>query len=125
MSTAPRHGGTRGNAVRHGPAMTDLAFRRYRNRYRDSMAMNLRMEPDLAEALRALADETGRSQQDLVREAIDLFVREYRLRDYPPTVRHLITAATRPVRHLPEDQRAPVPQGWDATEVIRAMRTDR
>ena len=89
------------------------------------MAMNLRMEPELADALRALAEETGRSQQDLAREAIVLFVREYRLRAYPPAVRHLIRPASHPYRDIPPEERLPVPEGWDSTAVIREMRGDR
>ena len=33
--------------------------------------MNLRLPPDTAQALRERAAETGRSQQELVREAVD------------------------------------------------------
>ncbi|MFM1917133.1 MAG: CopG antitoxin of type toxin-antitoxin system [Actinomycetota bacterium] len=67
----------------------------YRNWYRLPMAMNLRLPEALAEALRALAQETGRSQQDLAREALEEYVRDYRLRAYPKEVRHLITPAQR------------------------------
>ena len=105
--------------------MRGVAVRRYQYRYRSSMAMNLRMDPELADGLRALADETGRSQQDLAREAIAVFVREYRLRAYPPEIRHLITPAKRPSRHIPPEDRLPVPDGWDSTTVIREMRGDR
>lgn len=68
----------------------------YRNRYRQAMAMNLRLPADLAEALRELSETTGRSQQDLAREALAEYVRDYRLRAYPKEVRHLITPAARP-----------------------------
>jgi plasmid stability protein len=67
----------------------------YRKRYRLGMAMNLRLPEDLAEALRALAEQTGRSQQDLAREALHEYVRDYPLRAYPKDVRHMITPATR------------------------------
>ena len=65
----------------------------YRKRYRLAMAMNLRLPKDLAEALRSLSDRTGRSQQDLAREALGEYVRDYPLREYPREVRHLITPA--------------------------------
>lgn len=68
----------------------------YRKRYRLGMAMNLRLPEDLADALRALADQTGRSQQDLAREALAEYVRDYPLRSYPKEVRHMITPASRP-----------------------------
>ena len=75
----------------------------YRKRYRYSMAMNLRLPDQLAEALRALAAETGRSQQDLVREALEEYVRDYRLRGFPPEVRPMLT--------LPDSARSGVSAG--------------
>ena len=38
------------------------------------MATNLRLSPAAAEALRAAAERSGRSQQDLLREAVDRFL---------------------------------------------------
>lgn len=35
------------------------------------MALNVRLRPDEEEALRAKADRSGRSQQELLREALD------------------------------------------------------
>jgi metal-responsive CopG/Arc/MetJ family transcriptional regulator len=60
------------------------------------MAMNLRLPDELACELRALSEETGRSQQELVREAIEEFVREYPLRAYPKDLRHIIIPAPPP-----------------------------
>lgn len=68
----------------------------YRKRYRQGMAMHLRLPNELAAGLRELAEETGRSQQELAREALEEYVRDYRLRNYPKEVRHLITPAARP-----------------------------
>lgn len=65
----------------------------YRKRYRTDMAMNLRLPEELADALRALAEQTGRSQQDLAREALTEYVRDYPLRAYRRDVRHMITPA--------------------------------
>lgn len=70
----------------------------YHKRYRDLVAMNLRLPEDLAAALRELSEETGRSQQELAREALEEYVRDYRLRAYPKDVRHLITPASHPTR---------------------------
>lgn len=64
------------------------------------MAMNLRLPEELATALRDLAQQTGRSQQDLAREALEEYIHDYPLRAYPKEVRHLITPAT-PVREEP------------------------
>lgn len=38
------------------------------------MATNLRLRPDAEEALRAQAAEVGRSQQELIREAVDRYL---------------------------------------------------
>lgn len=38
------------------------------------MATNLRLRPATEEALRAASQRTGRSQQDLIREAIDRYL---------------------------------------------------
>jgi hypothetical protein len=84
---------------------------RYRFRYRYVMAVNIRMSDEQAEGLRALAQETGRSQQELIREALSEYVRTYRLRGFPPEVRHLLTPGTRaspeansrPLLLLPDD----------------------
>ena len=38
------------------------------------MATNLRLRPATEDALRAAAERTGRSQQDLIREAIDRYL---------------------------------------------------
>ena len=38
------------------------------------MATNLRLRPDAARALREAAERTNRSQQDLIREAVDLYL---------------------------------------------------
>lgn len=39
--------------------------------YHSRMAMNLRLSDDEALSLRAEAERTGRSQQDIIREAVD------------------------------------------------------
>jgi predicted RNase H-like HicB family nuclease len=61
-----------------------------------------------------------------VREAIELYVRDFKLRHYPPEVRHLVTPAKRPYRHIPRSERfIPPPGSMDSTEMIREMRGDR
>jgi len=82
----------------------------YRKRYRDLVAMNLRLPEELASELRELSEETGRSQQELAREALEEYVRDYRLRAYPKEVRHLITPA-------------PTPKGELDPEVVALLRS--
>jgi len=60
---------------------TTSADKWYRKRYRHSMAMNLRLPEELTARLRELSEKTGRSQQDLAREALQEYVRDYPVRD--------------------------------------------
>jgi len=83
------------------------------------MAMNLRLPEELATALRALAEQTGRSQQDLAREALEEYVREYPLRAYPKDIRHLITPAAGP------DTGAPSWEGVDGAALLEQLLADR
>ena len=89
------------------------------------MGMNLRMDEGLAAALRHLSEETGRSQQDLAREAVAEYVRDYPLRAFPREIRHLLTPPRKPYRRIPPDELIAVPQGWDSADVIREMRGER
>ena len=97
----------------------------YQKRYRFIMAMNLRLPEELASALRELSDETGRSQQELAREALEEYLRDHPLRAYPKEVRHLITPA-------PEGSWAeailldpPLPEGTDVQELLEEQRQER
>lgn len=51
------------------------------------MATNLRLKPETETALREEADRTGRSQQDLIREALDQYLG---LSELPPKARSSI-----------------------------------
>jgi hypothetical protein len=66
----------------------------YRKWYRFPMSLNLRLSDDLAAGLRSLAQDTGRSQQALIREAIEMYLRDYKVQAYPPEIRYAITPAT-------------------------------
>lgn len=66
----------------------------YRKWYHFPMGMNLRLNEELASGLRSLAEETGQSQQALIREAIEMYLRDYKLQAYPPEIRYAITPAT-------------------------------
>ena len=92
---------------------------RYRNRYHRSVAMNLRLPHELAEELRALSERVGRSQQELVRQAVAEFVRDHPLSAYPKEVRHLIRPAERP------DGVSPTWQSLDGPSLLAALLEDR
>jgi hypothetical protein len=99
---------------------------RYRSAYADSMAMNLRLPAELAEALRTLAAKTGRSQQDLAREALEEYVRDYPLRSYPREVRHMITPAPRrPGDPSAEEELRRTWAGVDTSGLLAALLQDR
>ena len=91
----------------------------YQKRYRSGMAMNLRLPEELASALRELSEETGRSQQELAREALEEYVRDHPLRAYPKEVRHLIT----PARYRPGDPRATeaIRSAWAGVDAQRVL----
>lgn len=98
----------------------------YQKWYRSFVAMNLRLPEELATALRELSEETGRSQQELAREALEEYVRDYSLRAYPKEVRHLVT----PARYRPGDPRVveEIRAAWadvDAEAVLAALLEDR
>jgi hypothetical protein len=97
----------------------------YRKRYRSLVAMNLRLPEELASALRELSETTGRSQQELAREALEEYVRDYRLRDYPKEVRHLITPAPEGswVDAIVLDP--PLPSGTDVAALLKEQRQER
>ena len=105
--------------------MTTLSTLWYRKRYRFDMAVNVRMSEELAEQLRQVAAELGKSQQEAIREAIELYVRDFKLRHYPPEVRHLVTPAKRPYRHIPSSERYAPPDYEGSEALIRELRGDR
>lgn len=105
--------------------MTTLSTLWYRKRYHFDMAVNVRMSEELAEQLRRVASELGKSQQEAIREAIELYVRDFKLRHYPPEVRHLVTPAKRPYRHIPSSERYTPPDYEGSEALIRELRGDR
>lgn len=102
----------------------------YRKWYRFPMGMNLRLPDELANQLRSLAKETGKSQQVLIRDAIEMYLRDYQLQAYPPEIRHAITPAKTTLREALAEvhSRWPIgemPDGKTAVELIREDRNAR
>ena len=100
----------------HGMATTSLVW--HHIRYRSSMAVNVRMTQELSEELRSLARETVRSQQDLIREAISEYVRNYPLRGFPPEVRHFLTPATKSATGTVKRPLLTLPDGMSSDDLI-------
>jgi len=86
------------------------------------MAVNIRMTHELSEELRSLARETGRSQQDLIREAISEYVRNYSLRGFPPEVRHLLTPAMKSAPGVVKRPLLTLPDGMSSDDLIARER---
>lgn len=91
------------------------------------MGMNLRLKADLAASLRDLSAETGKSQQALIREAIEMYLRDYQLAAYPPEIRHAITPATTTLREALAEVQARWPVGplLDGKSAVELIREDR
>lgn len=108
-----------------GMTTTAPADEWYRKRYRDLVAMNLRLPEELASALRELSEQTGRSQQELAREALEEFVRDYRLRAYPKEVRHLVSPSAGGSWADAILLDPPLPEGTDVQQLLEEQRQER
>lgn len=85
------------------------------------MATNLRLRPDAEQALRAAAARTGRSQQDLVRAAVDRYLGLDTARPVATETDALLaTAAVLPARaaYRELDQLLELPAGTDSLSLL-------
>ena len=120
-----RHGVDPGNRRCHAPLMTSNPTAWYQLRYRQGLAMNLRLPEDLAAGLRALAVDTGRSQQDLAREALAAFVRQRLDTRLSPWLREHGQPPPGPFLAIPPEDRIPVPGELDSVALVRQQRGAR
>ena len=99
----------------------------YRNWYHRVMSMNLRLSESLANGLKALSKETGKSQQELAREAISEYITNYKLLRFPPEIRHMIIPAEREFGEffIEETLRITLPPGESSDEILHELRRDR
>lgn len=97
----------------------------YRKRYRSPVAMNLRLPADLASGLRALAAETGRSQQDLAREALEAYVSQRLDIRLGPWLREHAQPPPGPFVAISAEDRIHVPDDLDSVALVREQRGDR
>jgi len=100
---------------------------RYRYWYHFLMSMNLRLSESLANGLKALSKETGKSQQVLVREAIAEYVNHYKLLRYSPEIRHLIIPAETEFGefYVDESRQVNLPPDVSTDEILQELRRDR
>lgn len=97
----------------------------YQKWYHYFMSMNLRLSEKLAQGLKALAEETGKSQQVLAREAIAEYISNYKLLRYPPEIRHMIIPAEREFGEFYSDNPVVLPPGVTSEEILHELRKDR
>jgi hypothetical protein len=95
------------------------------------MATNLRLSEDAAAAVRAEATLTGRSQQDVIRSAVDAYLSDpdrstpaYVRRSHK-SARDEIVAPRTPFKTLPKQQRLKLPDGVTFQQLIDDQREDR
>ena len=98
---------------------------RYRYWYHLFMSLNLRLSESLANDLKALSKETGKSQQELAREAISEYITNYKLLRFPPEIRHMIIPAEREFGEFYSDNPVTLPPGVTSEEIMRELRQDR
>ncbi len=98
---------------------------RYRYWYHLLMSINLRLSESLANGLKALSKETGKSQQVLAREAIAEYLTNYKLLRFPPEIRHMIIPAETEFGEFYSDNPIVLPPGVTAEEILNEIRRDR
>lgn len=91
------------------------------------MSMNLRLSDSLANHLKALSEETGKSQQVLAREAIAEYISNYELLRYPAEIRHLIIPAETQFGdfYVDEPLQVKLPPGVSTGEILQEIRRDQ
>jgi hypothetical protein len=91
------------------------------------MSMNLRLSDSLASRLRALSEETGKSQQVLTREALAEYLTNYKLLRYPAEIRHLIIPAETELGdfYVDESLQIKLPAGATSDEILQELNRDR
>ncbi len=91
------------------------------------MSMNLRLSESLANGLKALSKETGKSQQELAREAISEYITNYKLLRFPAEIRHMIIPAEREFGEffIEESLRITLPPGVTSDEILAEIKQEK
>lgn len=79
------------------------------------MATNLRLNEQAAAAVKAEAERTGRSQQDVIRAAVDSYLTPQAGRD---SWRSSVMPPERPFETVPEDEMLEMPQGLSSLDLL-------
>lgn len=81
------------------------------------MATNLRLSEQAAAAVKAEAKRSGRSQQDVIRAAVDAYLAP-RAEPHRESWRDSLIPPERPFETVPEDQLIPMPEGVTSLDLL-------
>ncbi len=80
------------------------------------MATNLRLSQQAAAAVKAEAERSGRSQQDVIRAAVDAYLTPQEKRS--EHWRDSLIPPERPFETVPEEQLIPMPEGMTSLDLL-------
>lgn len=82
------------------------------------MATNLRLSEQAAEAVRAEAKRSGRSQQDVIRAAVDQYLAPQSIRTTRNHIRDQIIPPATPFMTIPEEDMLELPEGMSSLDLL-------
>lgn len=82
------------------------------------MATNLRLSEQAAEAVREEAKRTGRSQQDVIRAAVDQYLEPKAPRPLTDDIRGQIIPPLMPFVTIPKEQMLKLPDGASSLDLL-------
>lgn len=82
------------------------------------MATNLRLSEEAAAAVRAEAKRTGRSQQDVIRAAVDQYLTPKPAREHRDDIRAQIIPPAMPFMTVPKEQMLKLPEGVNSLDLL-------
>ncbi|MGK2877026.1 MAG: ribbon-helix-helix protein, CopG family [Solirubrobacterales bacterium] len=83
------------------------------------MATNLRLSEQAAAAVRAEAERTGRSQQDVIRSAVDAYLKPAaEPAASAPSWRDQLIPPKEPFRTIPESEMLTMPEGMTTLDLM-------
>lgn len=85
------------------------------------MATNLRLSEQAAAAVKAEAARTGRSQQDVIRAAVDAYLSPPRTQgtsEHEPSWRDQLIPPKTPFRTIPESEMIRLPDGMTSLDLL-------
>lgn len=81
------------------------------------MATTLRLSEQAAAKVKAEAERSGRSQQDVIRAAVDAYLEPHQQKPREPW-RESIIPPQRPFEEVPEDEMLVMPEGLSSLDLL-------